>query len=557
MLLHHATNLLTTPTTIIAAAKDASLTFWARSTTPPPSPRLHSTPAPPPPPSLHFIKRLSVHKPPITSLSLCPTTHTLLSTSATDQTLKLFTSPAYDLQHIAALPFTPGPLLLQLPINRINLAVLSNAQNPKIALYSLPELQQRSADNLLTPHHKPLLHAVYNRPQNVVISIDQSYTIDYWRLEQRSSHQFQVCTDLPQLRFRSKLRTHLFYFAKKRLPVCSLSVSPAGSHFVVADQFSHLHLFRFLDGTRHRVLDLSLATLQRTLVRDHLDLYRHLQRDSPAFATRLAKERLLQKEQQVQQQQQQQQQPLSAFFSNVIFDETGHYIFYATVLGVHMLHIASNQSVLVLGLNEHAHRFLNVSICPADTVQDVNGISRQIPPLLVASAYNSQRIFLFGIASTSAPQKSTSRDVMNEPLLSSSDYDVAQQVKDTGSPIQLPKRVTLHTSEGDIGVKLFADLVPKTVQNFTTHARNGYYDGVIFHRVIRRFMIQTGDPAGDGTGGESIWGGEFDDEFDDSLKHQVGTLSMANAGPNTNGSVSYYSFPLVGITFFFFFFASR
>merc|ERR1719341_816874 len=90
---------------------------------------------------------------------------------------------------------------------------------------------------------------------------------------------------------------------------------------------------------------------------------------------------------------------------------------------------------------------------------------------------------------------------------------------------------------GDIVVKLFWQECPKTVENFTVHSKNGYYDATIFHRVIQGFMIQCGDPQGDGTGGESIWGGEFEDEFHRSLKHdRPFTLSMANAGPNTNGS---------------------
>ena len=94
----------------------------------------------------------------------------------------------------------------------------------------------------------------------------------------------------------------------------------------------------------------------------------------------------------------------------------------------------------------------------------------------------------------------------------------------------------MHTTMGDIKIKLFKEQTPKTFKNFTTHAKNGYYDGLIFHRVIKDFMIQGGDPMGTGMGGESIWGTKFEDEFTPELHNLRGALSMANAGPNTNGS---------------------
>ena len=94
----------------------------------------------------------------------------------------------------------------------------------------------------------------------------------------------------------------------------------------------------------------------------------------------------------------------------------------------------------------------------------------------------------------------------------------------------------MHTNHGDISIRLFPDKAPKAVENFTTHAANGYYNGLIFHRVIKDFMIQGGDPTGTGCGGESIWGTPFKDEFDPSLHNLRGALSMANAGPGTNGS---------------------
>lgn len=94
----------------------------------------------------------------------------------------------------------------------------------------------------------------------------------------------------------------------------------------------------------------------------------------------------------------------------------------------------------------------------------------------------------------------------------------------------------MHTNMGDIKIFLFAEKAPKAVENFTTHAKNGYYNGLKFHRIINDFMIQGGDPLGNGTGGESIWGRSFEDEFTPELHNIRGALSMANSGPNTNGS---------------------
>jgi len=97
--------------------------------------------------------------------------------------------------------------------------------------------------------------------------------------------------------------------------------------------------------------------------------------------------------------------------------------------------------------------------------------------------------------------------------------------------------VVLETNHGNIEIKMMPDVAPKTVENFVTHAKNGYYNGVIFHRVIKGFMIQGGDPTGTGMGGESIWGGVFDNEYKPNVVFDRPFLvAMANAGPNTNGS---------------------
>ncbi len=107
------------------------------------------------------------------------------------------------------------------------------------------------------------------------------------------------------------------------------------------------------------------------------------------------------------------------------------------------------------------------------------------------------------------------------------------------APVSGDQIAVIKTNYGDITVKLLSDYAPLAVENFVTHANEGYYDGLIFHRVVENFVIQGGDPTGTGMGGESIWGEPFDDEIDKSVRHFNGALAMANAGPNTNGSQFY------------------
>jgi cyclophilin family peptidyl-prolyl cis-trans isomerase len=110
----------------------------------------------------------------------------------------------------------------------------------------------------------------------------------------------------------------------------------------------------------------------------------------------------------------------------------------------------------------------------------------------------------------------------------------------------------LETNKGTIKFELLEQDAPKTTENFRLLADKGYYDGVIFHRVIPNFMIQGGDPLGEGYGGESAWGGKFDDEIDRGSElyrgvYDKGTVAMANSGPNTNGSqffIMHIDYPL-------------
>ena len=150
-------------------------------------------------------------------------------------------------------------------------------------------------------------------------------------------------------------------------------------------------------------------------------------------------------------------------------------------------------------------------------------------------------VLMLGACGTSNDQKDVQNDA--EEKSEKTTENTPQEELDISDFPQLTTEVKenetlveMETSMGVIKIKLFPDLAPKTVENFVKLSKKGYYDGVIFHRVIPDFMIQTGDPDGTGRGGESIFGDAFEDEFSDKLFNLRGALSMANSGPDTNGS---------------------
>jgi len=123
--------------------------------------------------------------------------------------------------------------------------------------------------------------------------------------------------------------------------------------------------------------------------------------------------------------------------------------------------------------------------------------------------------------------------------------DVANMLRQPAQMLQLTPLVRgellaiMHTNMGDITLRFFPEEAPVAVANFIAHARNGYYDGLVFHRVIPDFMIQGGCPLGTGSGGESVWGGRFHTEPSANLRHFRGAVAMAHAGPGTIGSQFY------------------
>lgn len=372
-------------------------------------------------------------------------------------------------------------------------------------------------------HTRPITALGYNAVYGVTVSADEDNIVEYWA---DAVEDFSFPTKCG-LRFTSKLDTDLFEFARKKVRVRSLCFSPDGRRFATMASDRCVRVFRFLTGKLTHVLNES--------IQHYVELQQARQQlPNMEFGKRLAVERELDKSEVASQ-------------SNVVFDESSNFLLYPTMLGIKFVNLCTKRLDRTIGKPEHV-RFLNVALFqgkPKSLIQSSVTVEMEASenptldavksdPTVFCTAFKKSRFYLF---SNREPDDSLSveagdRDVFNEKP---SKEDMVA-VTETSSCV-LYESAIIHTSMGDIHVKLFPRECPKTVENFCVHSKNGYYNGHIFHRVIKAFMIQTGDPLGTGTGGQSIWGGEFDDELCPSLRHdRPYTLSMANAGPNTNGS---------------------
>lgn len=168
----------------------------------------------------------------------------------------------------------------------------------------------------------------------------------------------------------------------------------------------------------------------------------------------------------------------------------------------------------------------------------------ELPKAVAASAaaaasHTTSALSSFGSAAASAT--STAMDLHTKTTLAPLTPDQARWARIAG--VKKKSLLTLHTTLGPLNLELHTDLVPRTCENFLLLAGRGAYDGTPFHRVIKGFMVQGGDPTGSGRGGQSAWGTPFQDEFHPRLTHASrGVLSMANSGPNSNGSQFFITF---------------
>lgn len=372
-------------------------------------------------------------------------------------------------------------------------------------------------------HTSPVILMRFNPSYATMVSVDTKGMLEYW-----SSPSYDYKFPEDRVDFDSKLDTDLYEFVKHKVTIHDLSFSPDGTHFAVISSDRKIRLFKFSTGKMLRVFDETLQQL--TSLQKMKQVLSNVE-----FSRRMAVENELEK---------------SEFFSlqRITFDKSGYFILYPNMLGIKVVNWVTNRCHRILGKSENLRPlgicvYQDIPNRPKATLtaemqaaDNPNLENCRMDPSVFTTAFKKNRFYIF---SRRDPDDSSSasagdRDVFNErptreDILAATDAPIEEKLFDT---------CCIHTSMGDITCRLFVKETPKTVENFCVHSKNGYYRNHIFHRVIKQFMIQTGDPTGTGTGGESIWGpAGFEDEFHPNLKQDKPyLLCMANSGPNSNGS---------------------
>lgn len=413
-------------------------------------------------------------------------------TISSDCTAKVFDADGLDMMSIIDLGFKPRAVywVRNQEVDRI---IVSEEASGKVHVYDPTEGQ---LVKVLEGLHKTSVgNLEYNMLHNCMVSADDTGMIEYWQ----PVEPFQKPSEGV---FGLKSETDLYMFRKKKQSLDQLTISPDGKRFAVAID-EKAYLFSFAKGK---------------LIREYED-------------TEQEEENIVR---------------ASQVKGSVVFDSTGQFLFHTTRSYIRQITIATSEvsrrfggsdsvAFRALGLyqgNPNRKKVLTVEMATSENAMIAE--SQTHDPLLLTVSAN--RLYVFSRFDGTFESIQSHRDIPDtqtktrQSTNSKSNNNSEDKWKSTTS-------ITIHTTLGDIKVSLFPTSAPLAVQNFVTLCQKSYYDNTPFHRVIKRFMIQGGDPEGNGTGGESIWGKPFKDEFDPQLRHDKPyRLSMANAGKNTNGS---------------------
>jgi peptidylprolyl isomerase domain and WD repeat-containing protein 1 len=422
---------------------------------------------------IEFVKHFRAHLHPITSLS-ANVMGTLLCTSSTDKTVKIFDVINFDMINMIKLDFTPScTCWISTASDTIPCLAVTDADSASISVYD-GQGSSEAIHVLEKLHTKPVSVIAFNAQYETVISIDKAGILEYWL-----GHKNNFAFPEKIVQFDSKLDTSLYEFAKNKTVVTGLACSFDGRKFATISTDRKVRVFQFLTGKLVRVYDEALARFQEA---------QQTSRAIPnmEFSRRLNMEKEIEKTD-------------SLIYSNIQFDLSGHFIIYSTMIGIKIINIETNKCSKILGKADNL-RPMNIAVfqgklkrsTAAVTIEQEasdNTVTAAIisDPTVFCTGFKKNRFYLYSRRLPSDVQE-IDRDVFNEQptkeeILAVTDSNPVQKIFDNA---------IIHTTYGDVFMKLFGKECPKTVENFCVHGKNGYYNGHLFHRVIRGFMIQTG-----------------------------------------------------------------
>ena len=491
------------------------------------------------PKGIEFVKKFKAHLNKITGTSINKNGNLLCTCSPKDLFLKIFDIINFDLFDYIQLTYYPTLCEFIIVDNKSMNIIIAISEKDKgiIHIYDFNKKKEISSVNI---HNNSIITGIkFNTKYNICLSTSNIGLIEYWSKSTISKNKINdsnnfifgtdndneimdefISFDFPKhsIKFKFKSQTDLFklFNKNKKNSIINLSLSPKNNYFGVTDKSRNIYIFHFLTGK-------IIYTIT----------------DNVFISENDTKENIIEKE--IEKYVDVQYQP------NIQFDESEKYLYYPCWEGIKLINLKTQEILKILGKKEKL-RFISICLFQGESLRNKSGIITEakmrnedninadkiIDPLLIANAYKSNRFYIF---SKNEPDNKVKRDMMNEnieELKNKNNINTKNEKKK--DIIDLPEKAVIDTTKGEIFIKLYVNECPKTTKNFITLGKRGYYDGLIFHRVIKNFMIQTGDPRGNGTGGESIYGKPFKDEFNENLKHDEFMVSMANAGPDTNGS---------------------
>ncbi|ODV64047.1 uncharacterized protein ASCRUDRAFT_78993 [Ascoidea rubescens DSM 1968] len=480
------------------------------------------------------------------------------SLSSNNNKIKIFDINLMDIINIIDLKFIPGTLCWANYNNRVLLIVTSklfhdiyiydpfdSSQNDHTIQSHIMNIHDDHNESpnpsftsylytTSTLHKHPIICLNYNFKYNCVVSSDTIGNIEYWL----PNENFDTPKDL----FALKSNTNLFLFRKKKLIPVSIGFSSDFENFIILSYpDNNIRLFNFKSAKVFKKFDESIDSLINlfNLTKLNKNSTNRNSEDKLLFNKKISLEKNLINSDKI-----------NYFLSrNAIFTNSNNFILYPSINGIKLIDLSLNKCIKILGkfdINESLHASLDASSLNHLNFQNLTLVQNsdsklgstdnpKFLPLLIAIPYNSNRFYIFNSnPSENFQDYKHNRDVLNENL----NLDSINKNKSLNYKLKFRgSKVILHTTFGDIKLKLFPEYAPLAVENFITHCGQNYYNNLTFHRVIKSFMIQTGDPNGDGTGGESIWHKYFSDEFNPDVRfNKPYMVGMANIGENTNGS---------------------